>query len=123
MQPLPTTKIIPSLNTNPGYILAHGATPIPAPAQRPAAPKGNGGYSMVGSSEAQSDITVLMNPEATVDSFQQELENLRQNARILFVVCIILTVLTCGIQIPALCVTYAALLKLQHCAHVSKFVS
>lgn len=119
IQPLLPSNIIPSRNPNPEHNLAHGATPIPAPAPRAAAPAGNDGYSMARSGEAPSDIKLIMNSETTVDSFQQKLENLQQMARILLIVSIILTVLTCGIQIPALWVTCAALLKLNQCAHVS----
>jgi hypothetical protein len=116
MQPLPATSTIPSRNPITRHTLAHGATPILAPAPRPTAPAGTGGYLIEESGAAPSDIA-LLNPEATVDSIQQELKSLQQKTQILFGVCIILTVLTCGIQIPALCVIYAALLKLQNCAN------
>ena len=122
MPPLLSSNIIAQPDPRHGDSHAQATLPIPAPTPHLVEQANNENPTMTTFDKESCNITLLKNLTPTLEIVKQDLENLQQNALILLVITIILTVLTFGIQIPALCVTYTAIIKLQHCARVSKSV-
>lgn len=116
LRPTKTSLLPFHITENPNlHLSGHKATTIPAPTPRPDVHKSS--THTLTDCDGLTDISLLDSHGPTDD--KERLRSLELEARILFVVSIILTALTCGGAIPALLAIYAARRRLRRCALVS----